>query len=171
MVAQVYTTLLGRQYEREYPVTYSELGTILSNASVVTSSALAATLANYAQAALAFNELEFTTDLAAECIESAREIAGTGGVSEIVTITAVTAFQLTATFAQSHSGAYTITPANATLGPTGGQLLGVAPIAPATVLRPFDVLTLTRVSNASGTGVATPAGLVEIEWVPAEAQG
>jgi hypothetical protein len=42
----------------------------------------AATLANYAQAALSFNELEFTTDIAAECIESAREIAGTGGGSD-----------------------------------------------------------------------------------------
>jgi hypothetical protein len=36
----------------------------------------AATLMHYAQAAVLFNDLEFTTDLAAECLESAREISG-----------------------------------------------------------------------------------------------
>lgn len=93
------------------------------------------------------------------------------GTTETVTVTAVTTWGFTATYAQPHSGAYTITTGTALQGPTNGQQVQVAVNTPF-VIRPLDVLAIGRVSNnTTGLAAGIPAGMVTVEWVPAETQG
>lgn len=95
------------------------------------------------------------------------------GITETVTVTALSTngYNFTATFAQPHSGAYTITSTPSLVGPTGGQQLQLATNSPF-VIRPLDSITIGRVSNnATGLAAGIPTGLIEIEYVPAETLG
>lgn len=75
---------------------------------------------------------------------------GTNAPAETVTISAMTtAGALTVTPANTHSGTVTLTSVSA-------NTLEV---------REGDVLTFARLSNNS-TGIATPAGLLQIDWIP-----
>ncbi len=79
-------------------------------------------------------------------------ITGGTGTAEDVVVTAVTAKTFTATFANTHSGTYTIQTVAATSNPF--TIIG------------GDVLTWNRISNNT-TGIATPVGTLCIDWVPA----
>lgn len=79
-------------------------------------------------------------------------ISGGTGTAETVTVTAVTATTFTATFAGAHSGTYNVVSTGSNTG--------------AFELQPGDVLAVQRISN-NVTGLATPAGVVQVEWVPA----
>lgn len=87
-------------------------------------------------------------------------ITGGTGTAEVVTVTAVTATTFTATFANTHSGTYNIA--------TGGAAAnaGSATQGPVELL-PGDVVAVQRISN-NVTGLATPAGVVQLEWVPSK---
>jgi hypothetical protein len=81
-------------------------------------------------------------------------------VQETVVVTAVTNTTFTATFANAHSGSnYPVVTA---LDVFGKPLLANGPRCE---IRPHDVITYNRVSNDT-TGIATPVGLLQIEWVP-----
>ncbi len=82
------------------------------------------------------------------------------GVQETVVVTAVTNTTFTATFTNAHSG--TNYPVVTALDAYGKPLLANGPRCE---IRPHDVLTYNRVSNNS-TGIATPVGLLQLEWVP-----
>ncbi len=86
-------------------------------------------------------------------------ISGGTGTAETVKVTAVTATTCTATWANTHSGTYNI----ATVGTTNDDntIVTNQPF----VLQGGDVLALGRVSN-NVTGIATPAGLLSVDWVP-----
>lgn len=94
---------------------------------------------------------------------------GTGGVTEIAKITAVTNTTATATFALTHSGAYTIQ-SSALFDPATSATAQVAGSNTLYNNTPFelqggDVVTVNRLSN-NATGVATPLLLVQCELVP-----
>lgn len=99
--------------------------------------------------------------------------AGGVGATETVTVTAVTATTFTATFANGHSGGYTITsaPVLSIVFAAGTNLAAHTPTQLAATLNSVmnqfksgDVLTVARVS--SGTGLASPAMTIQPEWVP-----
>ncbi|MGZ6281723.1 MAG: hypothetical protein ACXWQ5_00250 [Ktedonobacterales bacterium] len=81
------------------------------------------------------------------------QISGGTGTAEVVTVTAVTATTFTATFANTHSGTYNVVSTGTATGPF--ELL------------PGDVVAVQRISN-NVTGLATPAGIVQLEWVPSK---
>lgn len=83
-------------------------------------------------------------------------LVDTGGSAEVVTVTAVTNTTFTAVFANAHSGTYAVV-----TNPATGSLANGARFE----LRGGDVVSINRLSN-NVTGLATPAGLAEIEWVP-----
>lgn len=82
-------------------------------------------------------------------------ISGGTGTAETVVVTAVTNTTFTATFAGAHSGTYNIASASYA-GPFE--------------LQEGDVLSLQRISN-NVTGLATPVGLIQVEWVPSKLLG
>jgi hypothetical protein len=89
---------------------------------------------------------------------------GTGGVSETVQITAISpsAQTFTATYAYPHSADFTYTTAtnpNTTNAPNG------APNGGAFEILGGDALVLTRLSN-NVTGLASDAGMLQLEWAP-----
>lgn len=95
--------------------------------------------------------------------------AGTGA-TETVTVLSVTATTFTATFANGHSGAYTIVSAPlVSLAYSSGAVTETAlvphqfTVPSGTVLLPGDVITLARVSSDS-TGLASPAALVALDY-------
>lgn len=100
--------------------------------------------------------------------------AGTGA-TETVTVLAVTATTFDATFANGHSGAYTIVSAPlATITYASGT--NDSKWVPRTLtsqkvneVRKGDVLTFARVSS-NATGLASPVGMVVIDWVNAGPQ-
>lgn len=77
-------------------------------------------------------------------------ITGGTGTAENVVITALTATTITATFANSHSGTYTITNLTGTPFP----------------VQAGDVLTLQRITTGS-IGLASPIGVLQLDWAPA----
>lgn len=97
-------------------------------------------------------------------------ISGGTGTAETVVVTAYNAVAntITANFANTHSGTYnvvsaplaTITYAN---GTNDSALVARQIAAVPNVIKPGDTLTIQRVSN--GTGLATPAALVQVEWI------
>lgn len=92
--------------------------------------------------------------------------SGGTGTAEYVQVTAVTNTTFTATFVNGHSGGYTI------VSGTNNAVMGsnyIATNQPFEIL-PGDTLTLNRVSN-NVTGLATPALVAEIEWVPSQIKG
>jgi hypothetical protein len=99
--------------------------------------------------------------------------SGGTGATETVTVSAVTPTTFTATFANGHSGAYTIVAAPlATITYASGvnETAFVphqfnVPVSAANVLKPGDCVTIQRVSN--GTGLASPALTVGVDLVPA----
>ena len=119
-------------------------------------------------------------------VNSLLYISGGTGTAETVVVTAITATTFTATFAQSHSGAYTIVCnniASMTFNATSITTAAYTPVAllPGTssngttflsgiVLQPGDMLTLQRLSN-DVTGLASPITFAQIEWVPARISG
>lgn len=94
---------------------------------------------------------------------------GSGGVAEAVVITAVSSFTATATFAQAHSGAYTVQSGSAPLTGNAAPFNYVPSNVPFE-FREDDVISITRISN-SATGLASPAGVVNVEWVPSGVNG
>ena len=94
--------------------------------------------------------------------------SGGTGAAETVQVTAVTATTFTATFANNHSGAYTIATAGNPNGPGLVSGLNSAPNSgngDAFEIRGGDVLKLERLSN-NVTGLASDAGILQVEWVP-----
>lgn len=82
-------------------------------------------------------------------------ISGGVGTAETVIVTAVTNTTFTAVFANTHSGTYNIQSASYS-GPFE--------------LQEGDTLSFQRLSN-NATGLASPAGLIQIEWVPSKLLG
>ncbi len=101
-------------------------------------------------------------------------LAGGTGAAELVVVQSTTATTFTATFANGHSGAYTIIQAplaiitySATTVVT--QALNAALFNPPylnNILLPGDILTVYRNAN-NATGLATPASTWMFEFVPA----
>ncbi len=99
--------------------------------------------------------------------------SGGTGAAETVTVLSTTATTFTATFANGHSGAYTITYAPlGTIAYSAATVISQAnnavlfnPPVGNSVLLPGDVLTYQRVTT--GTGLATPFQAVQVEYVPA----
>lgn len=100
--------------------------------------------------------------------------SGGTGATETVTVLSVTATTFTATFANGHSGAYAITSAPlATVTYASGtndtkwtpRTLTVQKV---NEVRKGDVITVARVS--AGTGLASPVGMVVLDWVNAGPQ-
>jgi hypothetical protein len=103
-------------------------------------------------------------------------VSGGTGTAEYVVVTAVSyaAGTFTATFANNHSGAYTIVGtglAQISYNGTGVTETAYAPrqlkvLAPtsATIIQPGDVLTIQRLSN-DATGLASPAATVQLDYV------
>lgn len=94
-------------------------------------------------------------------------LCDTGAPQETVQVTAITsapatATTFTATFANTHSSGFTIV---TTQPPAGQPQLAVKRIP--YELREGDVLTITRVSSDT-TGVATPALVARVDWVPSK---
>ena len=79
-------------------------------------------------------------------------ITGGTGTAENVVVTAVAAKTFTATFANTHSGTYTIQTVTSASAPF--------------TIRGGDVLSWNRLSN-NVTGIATPVGQICLDWVPA----
>jgi hypothetical protein len=100
--------------------------------------------------------------------------SGGTGATETVTVQSVTATTFTATFANGHSGAYAITSAPlATVTYANGT--NDSKWVPRTLttqkvneVRKGDVITVARVS--AGTGLASPVGMVVLDWVNAGPQ-
>jgi hypothetical protein len=93
---------------------------------------------------------------------------GTGTAETIVVSAVVDATHITAYFANTHSGTYTLTSAPlATYSYVSGnnevKLVNHQLAALPNTIKPGDVLTVSRVST--GTGLATPIGYAMIEWV------
>lgn len=88
-----------------------------------------------------------------------------GASTETVQVTAVSATQFTATFANTHgSGVGISTTGNPNyLGSSGGTFGSGG--GDAFEIKGGDVLVLTRVSN-NATGLASDAGLIQYDWVP-----
>lgn len=97
-------------------------------------------------------------------------ISGGVGTAETVVVTAYNAAlnTITANFANTHSGTYNVVAAPlATItyasGTNDSAWISRQIAALPNVIKPGDVVTLQRVSN--GTGLATPAVTVEVEWI------
>lgn len=90
-------------------------------------------------------------------VGSQLNFSGGTGSSETVVVTAVTSTTFTATFANGHSGGYTIAISEVALVPHN-----IAALA-ANVLLPNDIITFKRVSS-NATGLASPATTVQIDW-------
>lgn len=97
-------------------------------------------------------------------------ISGGTGTPETVVVTAYNAATntITANFANTHSSTYNVvsTPLASVTYVSGTNDSAFAPrqvAALANVIKPGDALTVSRVS--AGTGLATPAGEAQIEWV------
>lgn len=98
--------------------------------------------------------------------------AGTGA-TETVTVNAITSTTFTATFANGHSGAYTIVAApmaTVTYASGTNETAFVphqfnVPVGNWNMLKSGDCVTIQRVSN--GTGLASPALTVGVDLVPA----
>jgi len=94
--------------------------------------------------------------------------AGTGA-TETVTVLAVTATTFDATFANGHSGAYTIVSAPlATVTYASGTndskwVPRTLTVQKVNEIRKGDVLTVARVSS-NATGLASPVGMVCVDW-------
>lgn len=94
--------------------------------------------------------------------------SGGTGAAETVQVTAVTTTTFTATFANGHSGGYTFSTSG---NPNGPGLVSGQNTAPnsgggdALDLKGGDVLKLERLSN-NVTGLASDAGILQVEWVP-----
>lgn len=94
--------------------------------------------------------------------------AGTGA-TETVTVLSVTATTFTATFANGHSGAYTIVSAPlATVTYASGTndskwVARTLTTQKVNEIRKGDLITVARVSS-NATGLASPVGLVCIDW-------
>lgn len=99
--------------------------------------------------------------------------SGGTGATETVTVSAVTPTTFTATFANGHSGAYTIVSApfaSITYASGTNEVAFVphqfnVPVTNANMLKPGDCVTIQRVSN--GTGLASPPLTVGVDLVPA----
>ncbi|MDE3097497.1 MAG: hypothetical protein KGK07_16040 [Chloroflexota bacterium] len=99
------------------------------------------------------------------------------GTAEVVNVTAVTATTFTATFANAHTTGFLVRSENftATFAKTHASAVAVVAATGKGALAngfPFelqesDVLTLARVSSDL-TGIATPAGALQVEWRPSE---
>jgi hypothetical protein len=83
-------------------------------------------------------------------------LVDSGTTPEVVTVTAVTATTFTATYASTHLSNFTVV-----TNPASGALANGSRFE----LQGGDVVTINRISNNT-TGLATPAGLAELEWVP-----
>lgn len=94
--------------------------------------------------------------------------SGGTGATETVTVLSTTQTTFTATFANGHSGAYTIVSAPlATITfASGTNAAAFVPVQlkanPGNAIAPGDVITLQR--TTAGTGLATPALTVTIDW-------
>lgn len=109
--------------------------------------------------------------------------SGGTGSTETVVVTAVTGTTFTATFANGHSGAYTIVCnniASMTFNAAGVTAAAYTPSAlvpgtasngmtfvPNVLIQPGDVITFQRLSS-NVTGLASPVTQAQIEWVPAK---
>lgn len=99
--------------------------------------------------------------------------AGTGA-TETVTVLSVTGTTFNATFANGHSGAYTITSAplmtiTYASGVNEAKWVPHQFAVPVNQVVGGDVLTIQRVSS-NATGLASPAFLVELDWISAGPQ-
>lgn len=101
-------------------------------------------------------------------VNSILSITGGTGTAENVTVSAVTPTTFTATFANTHSGTYNIqsVPLASIAFVSGTNLATLVPtllkpLANNTIL-PGDVITVQTVN--AGTGLATPAMLVQFDW-------
>lgn len=95
-------------------------------------------------------------------------VSGGTGAAEVVTVASVTNTTFTATFVNGHSGAYTLVsaPLASITFSNGVNATAWVPVqlaaTPNNVLLAGDVITLQRFTN--GTGIATPALTVTIDW-------
>lgn len=92
--------------------------------------------------------------------------AGVAGKDEVVQVSAVTATQFTATFANNHSSNATVASAGNPNNP-GGSASPNSGAPDAFEIIGGDVLVLTRLSN-NVTGLASDAGILQVEWVPSK---
>jgi len=145
-----------------YPIVNSPLASLLVSTASATSVTSGATVIT-------------PTSMSNIAVNSVLTFSGGTGASENVTVSAVTATTFTATFANNHSGAYTIKSAPiASYGPYSATTVVSTALLPqiATMTTPYniflpnDVLTFARTSN-NATGLISPAGTLFVEWVPA----
>lgn len=90
--------------------------------------------------------------------------AGVANKDETVQVTAVTATQFTANFANSHASSATVASAGNPNSP-GGAGAPNSGQGDAFEIKGGDVLSLARLSN-NVTGLASDAGILQVEWVP-----
>ena len=115
-------------------------------------------------------------------VNSLLVFSGGTGATETVVVTAITGTTFTATFANGHSGAYTIVCnniASMTFNAVGVTAAAYTPaillagtsangmtFVPNVLIQPGDVITIQRLSS-NVTGLASPITLAQVEWVPA----
>jgi len=162
VTATTFTATFSNAHTGPFPIVNGNLASF----PVTTSSATTVTAGTMAVTPLSMSNIAIGTTL--------RFSGGTGATEDVI-VNAVTATTFTATFANGHSGAYTITSS-----PIGSIVFSAATVV-ATSLLPTqlslivplgtspliagDVLTLQRVSS-NATGLATPATTAIAEWVP-----